>query len=70
MYIPSHMIIKQDSYKQASPPTLVERPVVSFYLLSDTLQAYLMTACEDSNLHAVQAGNLGAVIAGSLPSCL
>ena len=41
MYVPSHMIIKQDSYKQASPLTLVERPVVSFYLLSDTLQTYL-----------------------------
>ena len=27
-------------------------------------------ACEDSNLHAVQAGNLGAAMAGSLPSCL
>ena len=30
----------------------------------------LCTACDDSNLHAVQAGNLGAVMAGSLPSCL
>ena len=29
-----------------------------------------LLACDDSNLHAVQAGNLGAVMAGSLPSCL
>ena len=41
MYIPSHVIIKQDLYKQAFSLTLVERPVVSFYLLSDTLQTYL-----------------------------
>ena len=27
-------------------------------------------ACNNSNLHAVQAGNLEAVMAGSLPSCL
>ena len=30
----------------------------------------ILTACDDSDLHAVQAGNLGAAMAGSLPSCL
>ena len=29
-----------------------------------------LLTCDDSNLHAVQAGNLGVAMAGSLPSCL
>ena len=33
-------------------------------------QYHKFLACEDSNLHAVQAGNLEAAMAGSLPSCL
>ena len=36
-----------------------------FLYLSISLQA-----CDDSNLHVVQAGNLGVAMAGSLPSCL
>ena len=45
----------------------------SIIVIVDRFTKYLIAvpeACEDSNLHTVQAGNLGAAMAGSLPSCL
>ena len=51
----------------------LDRYWVSYFLrvFHTSCEEYILDkACDDSNLHAVQAGNLGAAMAGSLPSCL
>ena len=44
--------------------------VPTYRILYEYTEYKYSLACDDSNLHAVQAGNLGAAMAGSLPSCL